>query len=242
MAATLAGARLTAEHRSAQLALRAVTLRQVLQVWPAFDTEHTAKSWPPVEKALLAIIGQRRTDSASLAAGYFEAFRATERIGGTATPVMSTFGADALARAQTSLQVTGYVTTERLTALKHPDPARSALVRVSGAVTRHVLDGGRETLIASVQADRRALGWARATSGDPCSFCAMLASRGPVYGERMGDFQSHDHCACGLEPMYRHDQEWPQGSRDYQRLWRDATDGLGGAAARTAFREALQLR
>ena len=239
MAATLAGARLTAEHRSAQLALRAVTLRQVLQVWPAFDPEHAAGSWPPVENALLAIIGQRRADSASLAAGYFEAFRAAEHIGGTATPVMSAFDAEAAARAQISLQVTGYVTTERLRALRRPDPARTALVRISGAVTRHVLDGGRETLLGSVRADRRARGWARATSGDPCAFCAMLASRGPVYGERTGDFQSHDHCACGLEPVYRRDQEWPAGSREYQRLWGDATIGLSGADARKAFRAAL---
>ena len=117
MAATLDGTQLTAQHRSAQLALRAVTLRQVLQVWPAFDAEQAARSWPPVEKALLAIIGQRRADSASLAAGYFETFRAAERIGGTATPVMSAFDAEATARARTSLRVTGYVTTERLRAL-----------------------------------------------------------------------------------------------------------------------------
>ncbi len=163
MAATFAGTQLTAEHRSAQLALRAVTLRQVLQVWPAFDTEQAARSWPPVEHALLAIIGQRRDQSAAIAAGYFEAFWGAERISGTTTPVMSAFDAAATARAQTSLQVTGYVTTERLIALRQPDPARTALVRVSGAVTRHVLDGGRETLVASVRADRRALGWARAT-------------------------------------------------------------------------------
>ena len=239
MAATLAGAQLTAQHRSAQLALRAVTLRQVLRVWPAFDPEHIATSWPPVETALMSIIGQRRTDSAAIAAAYFQSFRTAERIGGTAAPVVSTFDIGATARAETSLQVTGYVTTERLTALRHPDPARTALVRVSGAVARHVLDGGRETLLASVRADRRALGWARATSGNPCSFCAMLASRGPAYGERTGDFQSHDHCACSLEPVYRRDQEWPQGSRDYQRLWRDATDGLSGSDARQAFRAAL---
>lgn len=239
MAATFAGAQLTVQHRSAQLAVRAVTLRQVLGVWPAFDPQHIATSWPPVENALMAIIGQRRTDSATTAAAYFQSFRAAERIGGTAAPVVSTFGASAAARAQTSLQVTGFVTTERLTALRYPDPARTALVRVSGAVVRHVLDGGRETLIASVRADRRALGWARATSGNPCSFCAMLASRGPAYGERTGDFQSHDHCACSLEPVYRRDQEWPPGSRRYQRLWADVADGLSGAEARLAFREAL---
>ena len=239
MAATIAGARLTAQHRGAQLALRAITLRQVLQVWPAFDPERAAASWPPIETALMAIIGQRRKDSAAIAAGYFGAFRTAERIGGTAAPVVSAFDVGAAARAETSLQVTGYVTTERLTAVRHPDPGRTALVRVSGAVARHVLDGGRETLLASVRADRRALGWARATSGNPCSFCAMLASRGPAYGERTGDFQSHDHCACSLEPVYRRDQEWPQGSRDYQRLWADVADGLSGAEARLAFREAL---
>ena len=157
MAATLAGAQLTAQHRSAQLALRALTLRQVLRVWPAYDPGRAARSWPSVENALLAIIGQRRADSTSLAAGYFEAFRAAERIGGTATPVMSAFDAEATARARSSLQVTGYVTIERLTALKHPEPARTALVRVSGSVTRHVLDGGRKTLLRSVRADRRAL-------------------------------------------------------------------------------------
>ncbi|MCC6238121.1 MAG: hypothetical protein IT299_11195 [Dehalococcoidia bacterium] len=202
MAATLAGTRLTAEHRSAQLALRAITLRQVLQVWPAFDTEHAGRSWPPVENALLAIIGQRRADSTSLAAGYFEAFRAAERIGGTATPILSAFDAEAMARARTSLQVTGYVTTERLTALKRPAPSRTALVRVSGAVTRHVLDGGRETLLASVRDDPRALGWERVTSAEPCNFCAMLASRGAVYAATTGTFQSHDHCGCVLEPKF----------------------------------------
>lgn len=203
MAATLAGAQLTAAHRSAQLALRAITLRQVLQVWPAFNPERAATSWPPVESALLAIIGERRTDSASLAAGYFEAFRTAEGISGTATPIVSAFDAEAMVRAKTSLQVTGYVTTERLTALKHPDPARTALVRVSGAVTRHVLDGGRHTLLASLRTDRQTIGWARVVSGNACTFCTMLASRGAAYGQRSGDFQAHDHCACNLEPVYR---------------------------------------
>ncbi len=102
-------------------------------------------------------------------------------------------------------------------------------------MTRHVLDGGRETLVASIRADRHALGWARATSGDQCSFSAMLASRGPVYGERTSDYQSHDHCACGLKPAYRRDQDWPTASHAYQRLWRASTDGLDGTEAKRAF-------
>jgi len=202
MAATLAGSRLTERHRTAQLALRALALRQVLEIWPAFDVEDATRSWPSVETALLAVIGERRVISASLAARYFEAFRRAEGVGGVATPVLAAFDEDAVGRAKTSLQVTGYVTTERLRALKHTDPGKVALVRVSGAVTRHVLDGGRETLLASVRRDRRARGWARVTSAEPCEFCSMLASRGGVYTATSGAFQAHDHCGCGLEPAF----------------------------------------
>ncbi|MFA7297326.1 MAG: hypothetical protein WC211_09125 [Dehalococcoidia bacterium] len=205
MATTLAGSWLTERHRTAQLALRALALRQVLEIWPAFDVEDAARSWPAVESALLAVVGERRAISASLAAGYFEAFRRAEGVDGAAVPVLAAFDDGAVARARTSLQVTGYVTTERLRSLKHPDPARVALVRVSGAVTRQVFDGGRETLLASVRSDRRARGWARVTSGDPCGFCAMLGSRGAVYTATSGGFQAHDHCSCSLEPNYRRD-------------------------------------
>jgi|GEM_PF-2681922 len=107
MAATLAGSRLTERHRRAQLALRALALRQVLGIWPAFDIEDAPRSWPSVEAALLAVIGERRAVLASLAAGYFEAFRHAEGIDGRASPVLVDFDGDARARAQTSLQVTG---------------------------------------------------------------------------------------------------------------------------------------
>lgn len=179
MAATLAGSRLTERHRTAQLALRALALRQVLAIGPAFDVEDATHSWPAVEAALAAVIGERRAVSASLAGRYFEAFRRTERVGGVTRPVLAAFDSDAVARARTSLQVTGYVTIDRLRALKHPDPGKVALVRVSGAVMRHVLNGGRETLLASVRSDRRARGWARVTPAEPCEFCSMLALGGP---------------------------------------------------------------
>lgn len=238
MAETAAGVRLTLDHRAEQLAIRARALRDVLQIWPALDPERLGTSWPPVEAALLTVVDRRRNQSATLAAGYFEAFRRAEGVSGIATPALADLGEAAASRAATSLRVTGPATIVRLTALHRPTPEQTALVRVSGAVSRHVLDGGRETLLSSVRADRRALGWARAASGNACGFCAMLASRGPAYGERSGAFQSHDHCSCSLEPVYRRDQAWPAGSRDYQRLWRDATDGLSGGEARAAFRKA----
>lgn len=104
---------------------------------------------------------------------------------------------------------------------------------------RQALAGGRDTIAAAVDDDKDALGWARATSGACCAFCAMLAGRGPVYGEDTADFQAHDHCTCTSEPVFSHDQAWPSGSREFQDRWNSATAGLGGQDAITAFRNSF---
>lgn len=44
---------------------------------------------------------------------------------------------------------------------------------------RAAKDAGRETVVESAEANGRR--WRRVTDGNPCSFCAMLAGRGPVY-------------------------------------------------------------
>jgi len=60
--------------------------------------------------------------------------------------------------------------------------AQNASVQAVGAAMRHVGNGGRDTVLTLVENDRAALGWIRVTSGNPCSFCAMLASRGITWG------------------------------------------------------------
>lgn len=89
------------------------------------------------------------------------------------------------------------------------------------------------------------IGWARVLTGvENCAFCAMLASRGPVYSsrthasrkstktliqghdrlgrkrkrvlKRISDQAYHDHCDCVVVPVYR-DQDWP-GCENYERL------------------------
>jgi hypothetical protein len=71
------------------------------------------------------------------------------------------------------------------------------------AVSRALQVGGRETITSTVKADPRAVGYERVTSGSACDFCSMLADRGAVYGEASADFEAHDGCACGAEPVYR---------------------------------------
>lgn len=88
----------------------------------------------------------------------------------------------------------------------------SSSKRVAAATMRHVQSGGRETLIGHARDDRTVLGWVRVTRGEPCFFCAMLASRGLVFAddsfefsnaqfEGAGEFKVHDECRCTLKPV-----------------------------------------
>jgi hypothetical protein len=106
-----------------------------------------------------------------------------------------------------------------------------------GEAGKLVLSGGRRTLIAGVDQDRRALGWERVTSGSPCSFCLMLAARGPVYGERGSQFEAHGHCSCTGEPVF---ERGLSPSSDLADEWSDVTEGLSGKDARNAWRRHVE--
>ena len=101
-----------------------------------------------------------------------------------------------------------------------------SFVASSGAATRHVLTGGRQSLLTLLENDPQVQRWVRVTDGDPCAFCAMLASRGPVYlSEDSAGFRAHDHCACTAEPVYSMDAPWPGRAQEFHSLWREHIQG-----------------
>ena len=147
--------------------------------------------------------------------------------------------------AERSLSVTGPGELKRQASrgIGEGQARRVALVTSSGAATRHVLTGARETTLTLVQNDQRALGWARVTDSDPCSFCAMLASRGPAYKtETSASFKAHDQCACVPVAVYSRAAAWPGDARAYQRLWYEATKGTSGKDSINAFRRAYEAQ
>lgn len=147
--------------------------------------------------------------------------------------------------AKVSLEVTGPVAQKIAAAKKKPlDEARDAsFTQAAGAATRQVLTGGRKSLLTLLEDDPQALGWIRVTDGDPCAFCAILASRGPVYrSEQTASFQAHDHCACTAEPVYSRNTLWPGRAKEFRGLWRTSTEGFSGKDARNAFRRAYEAQ
>lgn len=240
MAATAQGSRLTAQQRQLQLALRALTVRDVIAVWRLLDPTALGSTWPGVETALARIVSARRTQSALLAARYISAFRAAELGGGTA-PVVPESPVDSAAL-RTSLAVTGPATIERLARTQTPAVAgRTAMTRVVGAVTRHVLDGGRAMLTDTIRADRQALGWARSASGSACAFCAMLVEAADRCIAPSGP-RSSGRTTTAAAGSSRYTAETPRGrmgSERHREQWDAATSGLSGAKALNAYRASL---
>lgn len=240
MASSDVATRLTAAHRLAQVQIGTETVQQLQAVWPILDPTNldgTTDDWMQVA---LAVIKNNRQASAELAATYMEVFRQLElgAISDWRAVQVLTFDIQQLS---TSLRVTGPVRIKQGVAAGEPLPTAVSTAEATSAAAglRHALNGGRETIFTSGGADRKVLGYARVTSGNPCAFCAMLAGRGPVYfSEETADFQPHDGCACFPEPVYSGDSEWPPGSVDFAQLYDQSTQGTSGRESIRAFRRA----
>lgn len=243
MASTDLGAQLTASHYMQQVAVQADTVRALQRLFPALDLSSFAavdRSWPALDEALRALIGRNYATSSGLAANYFDLFRAAEDVAGRASPVL----ADVLPveQVEIGLRVTGPFTAKHLIAARDAQAATKTFARLSGALSRLVATGGRETLRRSVEADPQAVGWARVTSGRACAFCRLLASRGAVYKRSTVRFRAHDHCGCTSEPRYRDDAPLPPNAQRDLDLYREVSAGLSGKDAIAAFRQAVEAR
>lgn len=231
---------LTLGHRRAQLALRAATLRDVVRLWPAFDLRHIAATWGPLETALLTLVQARGRSSMGLASAYYRAHRLAAGVSGAPPPPRATPTAEQIL---SGLRVVGPIEAGQALAKSRPieQVAAATFVKLEGAVGMYVLDHGRDVLMNLVSADRKAVGFARQTSGSPCAFCAMLASRGPVYRSKSSaSFESHRACACFPVPQWSRDQDWPAGAEQFGTVWNSATQGLSGGDALNAFRQVLE--
>lgn len=252
MALTPAGAATTQTHRRAQGTLAALVVRDVLGLWSLLDPRRLDATAPAWLRLVLPLLDRHRQTSARLSSDYYQRFRAIE------VPDVAPFipaprsEPDAWRRpAEVSLLVTGPSTVKRLSGngIDPDQAADTAGPAVAAAAIRLVADAGRTLLDNAIEADPIAEAWMRVTSAKPCAFCAMLASRGPVYPSESAALDTtrggvreryHDGCACTVEPVFGPDTTWPDSSRRFADLWESTTTGRSGAAARNAFRRALQ--
>lgn len=205
MALTAAGAALTEASRAQQLATRAGSLQGLLRLWDIIDVENLAGTIDTFARAAALLAGEGFDQSALAAANYYSLFRRVEGVGALAVPPATRTPAEVMISTLRGAALSGIIDA-RKAGMDIGRAKTQGFVRTAGELAKLVLTGGRMTITNAVANDRKALGWARATTGDPCTFCRTLASRGPVYKtEKSADFETHGHCACTPEPVYRGD-------------------------------------
>ena len=116
----------------------------------------------------------------------------------------------------------------------------------SARLVRHVEQAGRETPIQVSSASGGKGRWARvADSSQPCPFCALMISRGPVYhsdARRSAGFQAHDKDRCVAILVRDGQRDWP-GRDEFERIqeiYYDASSGVYGEEKWHAFRKAYE--
>lgn len=218
--------------RVAQGTLAARVAADYLTLFPLLTKNgRVSENTPTWLDLVVRLITVRRQQSAAMAAQYLAAYRLAEigavTDGFSVTPVLDV----PLEAVTTSLMVLGPTAYRKEVArqvgkdtrdLTEGDLADARLspgiqnkLAANGAraAMRHVRNGARDTTDRLIREDKRVLGYMRTTSTSPCYFCAMLASRGPVYDSDSfnasdprfhgpGDAKVHDGCGCDLRPLY----------------------------------------
>ncbi|MFG2001692.1 hypothetical protein ACGFNU_21330 [Spirillospora sp. NPDC048911] len=160
-------------------------------------------------------------------------------------------------RLDANLNATGIASYKRaLRAGQTPDRAVDTMaVNLAGSATTLTLEGGREVIRDSADADDEAIGWLRVPDADPCSWCAMLASRGAVYRSEQtagrakndqftgeGQFKWHDQCGCTAIPVFDPDDPHLRAAEDLYDQWLRETQGHSGNNAVNAWRRYWENR
>lgn len=201
---TVASDRLTEAHRVAQARYGAQTVALVAELFVLLDLEDLDGSIPRWLAAIQSVVAGNRTQAEALSRRYLQQHRRIL----APTASLLTAEADELipGALRTSMLVTGpYRLRKKLSTGSTAAQATSvARAGTAGEAMRFVLGGGRSLIDNAVNTDEAILGVQRRTSGAPCHFCAMLASRGPVYkSEATARFQPHAGCSCQPEPVYQ---------------------------------------
>lgn len=256
MATTDLGTRLTERNRKAQLAIVAKALKEFLKLWPLLDIERLDETAPGWIDQVVQLILQYRVESAVGMGEYYSAFKTAETGAIAAARDILTPPVE-LGALRTSLFVTGPLQVLKGVKAGKPieDARKTAFVTSSKALQRHVLDAGRETIDEVTRSDVDAEGWARITDGDPCYFCALLASRGFVYhsktsalttGGRRGGRSTgqtfHDGCGCSAEPAFQRGLDPPGRGLEFEQIYMDSTRGTSGKESLRAFRRAYDAQ
>lgn len=201
--------------RRAQAALAARARRDVARVWPKVVALPAPRVAPVMAEVLEAVAEKYGPAAGAIAADYYDELREGAKASGRFAPAVA-----ALPEAERFKSLAGWGAGPLFGA--EPDSAL-ALSRMSGGLSRIVQNVGRDTITDAVVSDPAGPTYARHASANACAFCAMLATRGPIYtsSSNAGTLGSkyHDDCHCTVVPVFP-GQTYREAP--YVKRWREA--------------------
>lgn len=243
----------TASYYATQAALGASLVASIRGLASWLNPADLHGTFPNVRTGAAALGAQSALAAVSLAADYYDDFRDSVDAPGRFqvpiidAPTMSALEAQIDAAAADLLASIDSVVDDLYLA----EVTAQIQAEVEGAMQAATADAGIEELFAAMEQDKAAKGWARITRPDACSFCRMLAARGPVYlTEASGNFRAHvtkngrgGTCQCTVEPWIGPSYEPTAQVRADVALWDQITrEGFVGADARNEFRRRVEGR
>lgn len=242
--AVVTAERITEDYRRAQTKVAAVTVANVLTLWPLLDPFHLGDTVDDWLRQVLGVVDRQRDQSISLSQQYYRQLRTVE-LGQAAGRSPAPIDPKWTDRTAASVLATGPSTIKTLSGNGIPPQlaAERAASEVAAAAARQVSNAGRSEVERTARADPVAVGWRRQTSADPCFWCAMLASRPVLYDTEQTALGGspdayHSGCMCVAVPVFRHGTALPDQSKAFAQLWRTSTKGTSGKASLRAFRRA----
>lgn len=207
MASTKEARRITDIHRRRQVRLAIASdseLRRAMKLLDPTNIDGTRGAW---EASVTSTLVHYRSVSSGEAVRYLQRYREAE-IGSSLGPIVRP-GLD-VAATRSLLDRAGPQGLKRR--IREGQSLWQAYQNTTNSIIAEshkvILSGGRDVVRESARANDRVIGWRRVSDGDPCTFCAMLVSRGPAYtsyakalGKGNGD-PYHNHCGCTVEEIY----------------------------------------
>ena len=221
--------------------LTGLVSRRALRRLRSVDPADLDTWWEQVAPLLTGDVEAGHETAVRLTMRYLELHAAAEGV--LVTPQAVPFNRE---QVETGLRVTGPVAFKKtMSSTGSPEAATRIMTsRLPRAATRLALSGSRDITRQLIDSDRRVLGYRRVTSGSPCAFCAMLASRGAVYtsARTAGEgHHYHDGCSCTAEPMYAGGE--PPADQRWADLWQEAkSTAPDGVTTATQFRRLVEGR
>lgn len=244
-------------HYATQAALSVALLTALRRLRPIANPLVGPDAEARYREGVAALVDQFSLASISLGADYYEDMRADAGVDSPFRMNLVEPPVRDLIDAGIDWALSARIELDEITASTEAEiDALAAQFRVEAAMQKAVMDSGRAQVVAAIEGDELALGFARVANPDGCYWCIAQAIRRNGDG-RLGVYKSresagqlppneagevnrfHNNCQCQVVPIFAPDYELEPGLAELEALYKQSTENSKKGQRLNDFRKAL---